>query len=131
MTIRLRSPRTDLAWTRQGDPDGPVTQPRVTQPCEGCGTWVKWCGYYGACFEQTRHDMTRPPHTKHNRSPWNEQNTIEAIQKWVAKTGELPTTYMWMRQNKHHPGAGRVAVLFGTWNNAIQAAGYTPNRNRW
>src|SRR5262245_60022734 len=132
MTIRLRSPRYDLAWTRQGNPDESVTPRRVTQPCDNCHWWHSWCRLRQACWADTRRDLQQhKPRPGPNKSVWDEQATIDAIQAWVRKTGELPTTYMWMRATKTHPGNARVARLFGTWNNGIRAAGYTPKRSRY
>lgn len=80
------------------------------------------------------------------RSYWTRERIIEAIQWWADKYGEAPATTDWdpwharhlfgdekrARRFERDHKAGRIPSFrhtvkrFGTWNNAIAAAGFQP-----
>jgi hypothetical protein len=62
---------------------------------------------------------------------WNRDAIIEAIQAWVSEKGETPRMWQWERTvDPAFPTNSTVVAYFGTWNEAIQAAGFTPRRGR-
>lgn len=65
------------------------------------------------------------------RSSFTEQDVIQAIRNWHATHGTPPTVRDWHKARDGHPAASTVKYLFGTWGNAIEAAGYPrPTRGR-
>lgn len=60
---------------------------------------------------------------------------VEAIQRWNAEVGEPPTFPGWLGGKSDDPESGvkwpdprMVATAFGSWNNAIAAAGFEPRK---
>ena len=71
------------------------------------------------------------PHTGRRRGvrAWDRESVISAIKLWVEETGELPRVSEWQKGQGPYPVAATVYYYFGTWNNAIQAAGFSPRRS--
>jgi len=71
--------------------------------------------------------------TSNGRRPgdpvWGEQAIIAAIRAWVQKTGSVPTMGEWRYAQPPFPGSSSVTYYFGTWSEAITAAGYQPGRH--
>ena len=53
---------------------------------------------------------------------------IYAIDLWHRELFEAPTQDDWERAGVNHPCCLTVRRVFGTWNNAIRAAGLRPRR---
>jgi Homing endonuclease associated repeat len=74
---------------------------------------------------------------------WTEERIIQAIQRWAERhDGEPPAAHEWRRKRQRdlrpmlgngpgsRPSACTVYRVFGSWNAAIEAAGFRPRR-RW
>lgn len=71
---------------------------------------------------------------------WTREAIIEAIRFFVASEGRLPAATDWNRSIQHrsrrstpavyegYPSLGVVQKEFGSWNKAIEAAGFTPRK---
>jgi hypothetical protein len=59
---------------------------------------------------------------------YNKEEIINFIKSFVEKEDRIPAARNW-RNNSLYPGDAYVAKLFGSWNNAIEAAGFIPNYN--
>jgi Homing endonuclease associated repeat len=68
---------------------------------------------------------------------WTRERIIAAIQRWAKRTGKPPTCDQWARPlpgrtssfgpaSKSRPSAAMVKKVFGTWNEAMKAAGFPP-----
>lgn len=58
---------------------------------------------------------------------WTCRQIISAIQKWAKEHGEPPLYKEWKRPNgRGIPSTASVARAFGSWNAAIEAAGFSP-----
>lgn len=54
-------------------------------------------------------------------------DTIEyAITLWYRKHSRPPFTHEWDQAGENHPSRQTVSRVFGSWNAAIHAAGFTP-----
>ncbi len=61
---------------------------------------------------------------------WTEHRIIQAVQNWTRLHGRIPTLSDWTMATVDHPSQKTVRERFGTWNEAILAAGYQPHRPR-
>jgi hypothetical protein len=77
------------------------------------------------------------------RTLWTSETIVSAIQRWAAETGGPPTACDWNTaqaratgrppRSPHYPPASTVQKVFGSWSNAIEAAGFEcrpPGRRR-
>lgn len=70
----------------------------------------------------------------HGRSQkyWTRERIIEAIERWVETHDQIPSAADWIRAapDQSHPAISSVyaprAGVFGSWNEAIEAAGFEP-----
>ena len=62
------------------------------------------------------------------RRVWTKDAIKTAIRQWVEIYGEPPTSKEWngSRRPNWVPEVQTVRYYFGTWNGAIQAAGFAP-----
>ena len=65
---------------------------------------------------------TRRPHL------WTGEAIIAALQTEAAQTGEPPTRQGWDKASPEHPAARTVYDMFGSWPNALRAAGFIPRK---
>jgi len=63
-----------------------------------------------------------------HRVPWNKQTIIQAIQRWAQQHGHPPRSREWQPATPGYPSATTMIRLFGSFSNAIEAAGYRPYR---
>lgn len=63
-----------------------------------------------------------------SRNHWNRDTILAAIRRWTATHGEPPRCRDWSAAGPDHPHAASVQEYFGTWNEAIVAAGFRPRR---
>lgn len=105
--------------------------------CTGCGTRIdgttpsRCSGLCAPCSRDVRREHTREAH-------------IAAIREWVAIYDEPPTMADWnpyfarkvlkdparakRAEDEGWPHSMSLIQFFGSWNNAIAAAGFTPRR---
>jgi hypothetical protein len=57
---------------------------------------------------------------------WNHDEMTGALQAWTRKHGQPPTSTQWARAAPEHPSADTIRAHFGPWNQALEAAGLTP-----
>ena len=66
--------------------------------------------------------------------PWNRERVIEAIQRWAIEKGHAPVSGEWDRSGKWHPAISSIVrgphPVFGSWSEALTAAGFTPRQHR-
>lgn len=86
------------------------------------------------------------------RLKWTEEEIIQKIKDWQAKYGEIPAatdwnpsdcrrsarisaarSQVWLERSERfsqgvYPWPGTVQKVFGSWNNAIRAAGFQPRK---
>jgi len=60
---------------------------------------------------------------------WSEPDVIDAIKTWADEHDRQPPSRAdWKRAHASHPSYTTARRLFGTWTNAIRAAGLSPQR---
>jgi hypothetical protein len=108
-----RAPRTS-DWTGT-DPSG--RRPAHLRVQREFGTWAQ--ALRAAGFDA--------------RSPrWTRDEVIDALKEWTARHGHPPASTDWQDATAHHPTAQTVAHHFGSWTNAMLAAGLAIKRRyRW
>ena len=57
---------------------------------------------------------------------WTPETIVYAITLWYRKHSRTPFTSEWDQAGENHPSRQTVARVFGSWNAAMQAAGFTP-----
>jgi len=62
---------------------------------------------------------------------WTPEAVIRAIKMWARDTGHAPTANEWAKADPQHPTSTTCARIFGSWADAIAAAGFPkPSRAR-
>lgn len=61
---------------------------------------------------------------------WTPDKILTAIQQWAERCGRPPKASAWIQADYDHPARSTVALVFGTWNAAIAAAGFSVRRTR-
>lgn len=81
-----------------------------------------------ACGETIRHEATQCRACANAmRKKWTPELIIECIQRFALEHGEAPAAREWMGPRRDgYPGTTSVVHVFGSWNAAISAAGFTP-----
>lgn len=114
------------------DPDGSKDRARKQKyrgKCQDCGGPTSYTkgGYAKHCQECAK---------EHNgKSYWNKERIVEAIQRFAEEHGRRPSSSEWLSptadQKKNtrfgkdgYPYATTVLYHFGSWANAIEAAGF-------
>jgi Homing endonuclease associated repeat len=60
---------------------------------------------------------------------WTGDRIVAAIQAWAQRTGRPPGAEDWREATASaHPSTMRVIRVFGSWSEAIAAAGFVPRR---
>jgi Homing endonuclease associated repeat len=59
---------------------------------------------------------------------WSRESTLAAIHAWAESRGRSPSLEQWRRASAMHPSAATVRRLFGSWNAAVEAAGFVARR---
>lgn len=122
------SPNTVLRWA---DPAQAVRQRhcsaeakrRRRKQCAHCGKPI-W--YTSTLCVDCSADQQRA------QRRWTRELVIKAIQDWAKQHDQPPTSTEWKRASETHPAATAIygtSGLFRSWNEAIQAAGFTPRRS--
>jgi len=60
---------------------------------------------------------------------WTKEEVIESIKRFYEKNGKIPEYNNFENTNLEYPSNSAVTRYFGTWNKAIEAAGFTANYN--
>lgn len=129
------------------DPDGTRMAARRAKSARAC---AGRCGVCGAQTHGSRGRINAPDHcptcSTEERTTWTRDAIILAIQEWAAKYGEPPSSPDWndwqarnelhdeerVRRYERERAAGTcpchktVHRVFGSWNAAIEAAGFQP-----
>jgi len=61
---------------------------------------------------------------------WSRSLIIAAIERWALEHGEPPRSREWDCIGEYWPSKGTVRMHFGSWNLAIEAAGFAPRHKR-
>lgn len=123
------------------DPDGSrvrARRDRYRGRCRDCGAPTGVSRGRDKALERCR------PCWDRYRTLWTREAIVERIQAWVELYGRTPTATDWnpgmaeawgrpdiadrFRQDGCWPYTTTVQVRFGSWNDAIRAAGYTPRK---
>lgn len=96
----------------------PRSDPRTIVPCPGCGK-----------LKSTRAALCRSC-ANSDRSYWTRERIIEAIQWHFERLGCTPRKQDWLRSRPENPTFQWAVKRFGSWGNAIEAAGYPRPRGR-
>jgi hypothetical protein len=83
---------------------------------------------FGTWTAAVRAAGLEPPLASNTLRSWTRDEVIAAIFNWRYDTGDLPRSHEWAVQTCWRPSEKQVRRLFGSWNAAIEAAGYTPRR---
>jgi hypothetical protein len=59
---------------------------------------------------------------------WPVNTVVARLRAWTDDHGRPPTLEEWRRASARHPSSATVRRLFGTWNDALVAAGFEPRR---
>lgn len=57
---------------------------------------------------------------------WTRDRILDALRNYQAQTGQAPTVKTWGCATPEHPAARQVIERFGSWNAALDAAGFYP-----
>jgi len=57
---------------------------------------------------------------------WSKDDIILAMWEWHEEHGRQPFWKDWVRADANHPASFTVHTIFGSWNEAIIEAGFTP-----
>lgn len=125
------------------DPDGSKQKERRKRyqgSCEDCGAPTDGSGGYGAAPKHCKN--CAPKH--YERTVWTRELIIARIHEWFCLYGEPPgvvdwnpyhaetvlhdreRSQRWMSRPDHWPWMSSVYRQFGSWNAAIEAAGFSP-----
>lgn len=99
--------------------------------CEDCGGQTSYTGgrkgkgrsarFCQKCYNENQHGRT-----------WTREQIIAAIQRWEKEHGSPPSATQWIRRGEYHPALSTIystsSSLFGSWSEALRAAGFEPKR---
>lgn len=85
-----------------------------------------WSNALEAAGFERRINYERTDEWKTTVQTWSKEQVIEKIKEWAARYGVPPTSGQWHGTGGKWPSAMTAAKRFGTWNNAIRAAGFVP-----
>ena len=57
---------------------------------------------------------------------WTHDTIVYAIKLWHRKHQRPPVTREWEQAGENHPSRQTVIRIFGSWNAAMEAAGFVP-----
>ena len=98
--------------------------------CEDCGGETRYGGHrlkggVSRICAACQLKRLNSPEAIAERTVWPIESIIEAIQRWGAEHGEPPRIRDFHIQSGY-PSFSTVIKRFGTWNQAIEAAGFEP-----
>lgn len=117
-------PPTSTEWLhRVPIVDGRRIWPSSTAVITEFGSWsrgMRAAGYTPRAQKKLlKHEST--PRAKH----WTKEEIIQLLQKWHAEHGLSPARNEWER-DREYPHPSTVTKHFGSWSDAIRAAGFLP-----
>lgn len=120
---------TSYASNLVNDPDGELARARKRnygRNCEICGArtngsdgMFKAPRICGRCWNQKRHEERH----------WSPERILAAIRAWAAEHGRPPGAREWRHTRPTAPTTNTVVREFGSWANAIEAAGFPRPRS--
>jgi hypothetical protein len=122
--VNGRSPRDLLNRMDAGESVAVAPIPASTCKREGCTEPPKATrGRYALLCEA--HTEERQVVGNGGRIPaWSKDTIIAAIQRWATEHGAPPTANSWSKKQDGCPACSTVLKHFGSWANAIEAAGF-------
>lgn len=75
-------------------------------------------------------DAAGLPRNKSGGREWTREQIVSGIQQFAREHGRPPKAREWQEKSGDHPWPPTVMKRFGSWNNAIAAAGFTPRPRR-
>ncbi len=84
---------------------------------------ITLCAHFGSWDGALRQAGLEPFEPYINRKPWDELDTIQALQTWSEQHGKPPWSMEWDHAQPEHPCANTVRERFGRWEDALHAAG--------
>ena len=81
---------------------------------------------FGTWSEALREAGLHAPLRSNTLHVWTRDEVIAAIFEWRYARGRLPRANEWSVQKTWRPSEKQVRMLFGSWNAALEAAGYEP-----
>lgn len=126
MSVKLRMLESRMARvaTERDYTQTVSTLPVTAKSCDECA-YPAQCRADRLCWKAEKTaiaaDRAAP-----KRGPWTRENIIEAIQEWKRAKGSPPVNTDWERADATHPSVQTVRRLFGTWSDALRAAGFEP-----
>ncbi len=70
--------------------------------------------------------LAAAPSPPRRNKRWPRKFVLDALRAWTGAHGRTPSVCDWIRAAPERPSAGTVINYFGSWNNALYAAGLAP-----
>lgn len=126
-------PPTATDWLYYTSPTrgGPREWPHVQVTQQEFGSWAN--AVVAAGFPRPtigKYDRTTPEYLG-KVTKWPKERIIERIREWEAIHGRPPTSWDWRYASNGYPNYSSVLKRFGSWADAIEAAGFPRPRGRW
>lgn len=107
----------------------------VTRDCRRIGctqeaeAGIDYCRDHAPVAELRANGNERPP-SFNGRLAWTRASIVAAMQRWAAERGSPPSSgsgpMSWAKSGEWWPSVATVIYHFGTWRDAVLAAGLTP-----
>lgn len=98
---------------------------RYQGTCSDCG--AKTDGSNGRDKAPKRCNSCSVAHQIAYKTVWTRERIIASVRQWADEHGEPPGAFDWL-SCPGYPAFSLVMKRFGSWNAAIEAAGYTPRK---
>lgn len=122
---------TVLRWTDEGCRQRELAASRAYKAgsrgeCVDCGGPTNACRGPGKASQ--RCDSCRREFQRAN-AKWTKDTVVVAIQRFAAEHGRPPTATEWRRLGDYTPPTNAVLRVWGSWANAVEAAGFPRPRS--
>lgn len=114
------------AWVARYGRQPKYNQWRTATPSTPSSTTVQ--DRFGSWSAGMRYAGFEPRRQGREADEWTREGALKAIYQHMFDHGRRPTSDEWHTAGKGRPTSKQVKRLFGSWNAAIVAAGYTPDR---
>jgi hypothetical protein len=88
-------------------------------------------GSWSAALEAAGLDPLARAKVRGPRSRWDRESIVRVICDFAQARGRPPKRVDWRQSGGEHPTVSIVSLRFGSWGQALRAAGFTPNRILW